>query len=196
MYQHIEFIDGSNPYISKTEKDFKWMCEHYVLIPIAENFWKATDRIYYKVVGFADKNKMATFNRNYKSKAGAMRVIRKAIKENKFECIVLRKEVEDLRNDEHFDISVSTPIKTWNLVQIGVMEMNNIFVIDKTTKCNLGVLDFTPRKDDRISMKASEWKEIEVVVECVLYEPLEHATLVFVSVVEPYYTAMVKEIKW
>ena len=80
--------------------------------------------------------------------------------------------------------------------QIGVMEMNNIFVIDKTTKCNLGVLDFTPQKDDRISMKASEWKEIEVVVECVLYEPLEHATLVFVSVVEPYYTAMVKEIKW
>lgn len=115
MYQHIEFIDGSNPYISKTEKDFKWMCEHYVLIPIAENFWKATDRIYYKVVGFADKNKMATFNRNYKSKAGAMRVIWKAIKENKFECIVLRKEVEDLRNDEHFDISVSTPIKTWDL---------------------------------------------------------------------------------
>lgn len=55
--------------------------------------------------------------------------------------------------------------------------MNNIFVIDKATKCNLGVLDFTPRKDDRISMKASEWKEIEVIVECVLYEPLEHATL-------------------
>ena len=62
MYQHIEFIDGSNPYISKTEKDFKWMCEHYVLIPIAENFWKVTDRIYYKVVGFADKNKRATCN--------------------------------------------------------------------------------------------------------------------------------------
>ena len=51
-------------------------------------------------------------------------------------------------------------------------QMDNIFVIDKTTKCNLGVLDFTPRKDDRISMKASEWKEIEVLVECVLYEPL------------------------
>ena len=73
--------------------------------------------------------------------------------------------------------------------------MNNIFVIDKTTKCNLGVIDFTPQKDDRISMKASG-KEIEVVVECVLYEPLEHATLVFVSIVEPYYTAMVKEMKW
>lgn len=81
-------------------------------------------------------------------------------------------------------------------LELEVREMNNIFVIDKTTKCNLGVLDFTPRIDDRISMKASEWKEIEVVVECVLYEPLEHATLVFVNIVEPYYTALVKAIKW
>lgn len=116
MWQHIEFADGSNPYISKTEKDFKWMNENYVLIPISENCWKATDRIFYKVVGFPDKNKRATFVRNYKSKAGAMSMIRKAIKEKKFECIVLRKEIEDLRNDEHFDISVSTPIRTWNLV--------------------------------------------------------------------------------
>lgn len=115
MYQHIEFINGSNPYISKTEKDFKWISEHYILIPITEGYWKATDRIYYKVVGFTDKDKRATFSRNYKSKAGAMRGIRKAIKENKFECIVLRKEIEDLRNDEHFDISVSTLIKMWNL---------------------------------------------------------------------------------
>lgn len=116
MWQHIEFADGSNPYISKTEKDFKRMSEQYLLIPICENFWMATDRVFYKVVGFPDKDKRATFNRNYKLKAGAMRVIRRAIKENKFECIVLRKEVEDLRNDEYFDISVSTPIKTWNLV--------------------------------------------------------------------------------
>ena len=69
---------------------------------------RETDKVFYKVVGFPDKDKQATFNRNYKSKAGAMRVIHKAIKENKFECIVLRKG--------HFDISVSTPIKTWNLV--------------------------------------------------------------------------------
>lgn len=116
MWQHIEFVDGSNPYISKTEKDFKWMNEHYVLIPIKENFWKATDRIFYKVVGFADKDKYATFNRNYKSKAGAMNMIRKAIREKKFQCIVLRKEIEDLRNGDNFNISVSTPIKTWNLV--------------------------------------------------------------------------------
>lgn len=74
--------------------------------------------------------------------------------------------------------------------------MNNIFVIEKTTKCNLGLLDFIPRKDDRISMKKSEKEEIEVAVECVLYEPLEHTTLVFVNIVEPYYTPLVKEIKW
>ena len=115
MYQHIEFIDGSNPYISKTEKDFKWMCEHYVLIPIAENFWKATDRIYYKVVGFPDKTKQATFDRNYKSKSGAMRAIRTAIQGNRFQCIVLRKEIEDLRNNDRFDISVSTPIQIWEM---------------------------------------------------------------------------------
>ncbi len=74
--------------------------------------------------------------------------------------------------------------------------MNNIFVIDKNTKCNLGMLDFTPNKGDRISMKASEWKEMEVEVECVFYEPLEHATLIFVNIVEPCYIKMVKEIKW
>ena len=115
MYQHIEFIDGSNPYICKTEREFKRINEKYLLIPEGENCWKATDRIYYKVVAFADKNKVATFNRNYKSKESVMRVIRKAIKENKFECIVLRKEIEDLRNDEHFENSVSTLIKIWNL---------------------------------------------------------------------------------
>ena len=74
--------------------------------------------------------------------------------------------------------------------------MSTAFVIDKVTKCNLGVLYFIPRKGDRISMKASECKEIEVVVEGVLYEPLDHTVLVFVNIVEPYYTAMVKEIKW
>ncbi|HAU87860.1 MAG TPA: hypothetical protein DCW90_20960 [Lachnospiraceae bacterium] len=116
MWQHIEFIDGSNPYVCKTEKEFEKMKRMYVLKNITDNFWKATDRIYYKVVGFEKKDKSATFDRDYKTENGAMRVISKAIKEKKFECIVLRKEIEDLRNDEHFEISVSTPIKTWNLV--------------------------------------------------------------------------------
>lgn len=90
MWQHIEFADGSNPYISKTEKDFKRMSEQYLLIPIGENSWKATDRVFYKVVGFPDKDKRATFDRDYKSKAGAMRVIRKAIKENNLMSLSFR----------------------------------------------------------------------------------------------------------
>jgi hypothetical protein len=120
MYQHIEFINGSNPYISKTEKDFKRMCEKYLLIPVAENCWKATDRIYYIVVGFTDKNKTATFDKDYKSKEGAMRVIRKAIEDHRFECIMLRKVVEDLRNNAETFYSLSdVPLKQWTLTENG-----------------------------------------------------------------------------
>lgn len=74
--------------------------------------------------------------------------------------------------------------------------MNSVFVIEEATKCNLGVIDFIPNRGDRISMKASEWKEIEVVVECVLHDPLEHATLVFVNKVEPCYIKIMNDIKW
>lgn len=74
--------------------------------------------------------------------------------------------------------------------------MNNIFVIDKLKKRNLGFLDFIPRKNDRIIMKISEYTRIEVVVECVLYNPLHQETFVFVNIVEPYYTTMLKEIQW
>lgn len=72
----------------------------------------------------------------------------------------------------------------------------NVFVIDKTTKQNLGVLDFIPRKDERLVLKESEWKNIECVVACVLYEPKEYAVLIFVDIVEPYYSSMVSKIKW
>lgn len=113
MYQHIEFIDGSNPYISMTEKDFKRMNELYVLVPLAEGFWKATDKIYYEVNGWTDKNKMATFSREYKTKASAMNFIRKAIKENKFESITLRKNIAYLKNSDSLDISSSCPIRHW-----------------------------------------------------------------------------------
>ena len=74
--------------------------------------------------------------------------------------------------------------------------MHSIFVIDKNTKCNLGIIDFIPHKGDRISMKASEWREMEVEVECVLHDQLEHATLIFVNIVESCYIKMVKEIRW
>ena len=112
-YQHITFIDGSNPYICKTEKSFKWMKEHYVLEPLAKNFWKATYKISYLVVGFDDKNKNATFNRSYKSKSGALNAIRKALSENKFEAVTLRREKVYLNNDDSLEISSSTPICHW-----------------------------------------------------------------------------------
>lgn len=72
----------------------------------------------------------------------------------------------------------------------------NIFVIDKVTKKNLGILDFIPRKEERLVLKDGEWKFIECVVACVLYEPREHGVLIFVDIVEPYYSAMVSEIQW
>ena len=72
----------------------------------------------------------------------------------------------------------------------------NIFVIDKATKKNLGILDFIPRKEERLVLKDGEWKNIECVVVCVLYEPKEHGVLIFVDITEPYYSAMVSEIQW
>lgn len=113
VYQHITFIDGSNPYICKTEKSFKWMKEHYVLEPLAKNFWKATYKISYLVVGFDDKNKNATFNRSYKSKSGALNAIRKALNEEKFEAITLRKIEEYLKNSDSLYHEINSPIRQY-----------------------------------------------------------------------------------
>ena len=74
--------------------------------------------------------------------------------------------------------------------------MNNIFVIDKGTKENLGVIDFTPRREERIILKRNEWHSLECKVCCIVHELREHATLVFVDVVEPYYSKMIAGIKW
>ena len=111
-WQLISFVDGSNPYISKTKEDFKWMKSRYVLKKIGDNCWQATDSISYSVVGFADRNKMANFHREYKTKQSAIRVVRK-LRDAKYESVVLRKEIRDLRNDEHFDISVSEVLNVY-----------------------------------------------------------------------------------
>ena len=111
-WQLISFVDGSNPYISKTKEDFKWMKSRYVIKKIGDNCWQATDSISYSVVGFADRNKMANFHKEYKTKQGAMRVVRK-LRDAKYESVVLRKEIRDLRNDEHFDISVSEVLNVY-----------------------------------------------------------------------------------
>lgn len=43
-WQHIEFEDGSNPYICTTEKEFKRIRNKYNLIGIKENFWIAKNK--------------------------------------------------------------------------------------------------------------------------------------------------------
>ena len=111
-WQLISFVDGSNPYICKTEKEFKRIKSKYVLKRIDHNCWQATDSISYSVVGFADRNKMANFHREYKTKQSAMRVVRK-LRDNNYESVVLRKEIRDLRNNEHFDISVSEVLNVY-----------------------------------------------------------------------------------
>ena len=111
-WQLISFVDGSNPYISKTKEDFRRIKSKYVLKKIGDNCWQATDSISYSVVGFADRNKMANFHKEYKTKQGAMRVVRK-LRDNSYESVVLRKEIRDLRNNEHFDISVSEVLNVY-----------------------------------------------------------------------------------
>lgn len=71
----------------------------------------------------------------------------------------------------------------------------NIFVIDKATKNNLGMINFIPRKDDRIVLDRT-WENYELIATCVIYEPKEHAVLVFVDMVKPYYAGMINDIKW
>lgn len=38
-WQHIQFEDGSNPYICMTEKEFKRIKKKYNLVKIKDNFW-------------------------------------------------------------------------------------------------------------------------------------------------------------
>ena len=111
-WQLISFVDGSNPYICKTEKEFKRIKSKYVLKRIDDNCWQATDSISYSVVGFADRNKMANFHREYKTKQSAMRVVRK-LRDNNYESVVLRKEIRYLKNNEHLDISVSEVLNVY-----------------------------------------------------------------------------------
>lgn len=43
-WQHIEFEDGSNPYICTTEKEFMRIRNKYNLVGIKENFWIAKNK--------------------------------------------------------------------------------------------------------------------------------------------------------
>lgn len=43
-WQHIEFEHGGNPYICKTEKEFKRIKRKYNLVKIEDGFWFAENR--------------------------------------------------------------------------------------------------------------------------------------------------------
>lgn len=115
MYQQIEFIDGRNPYVCKTDRDFKRMKERYELELIKEGFWKATFKKGFLVTGWVPNNTMAAFSKQYQTKSGAMRRIKKAIDNMEFKSIMLRYEESYLRNNENLEISTSTPVKCWEL---------------------------------------------------------------------------------
>ncbi len=40
-WYHIKFINGSNPYICKNEKEFKRIQKKYTLVKISGNYYKA-----------------------------------------------------------------------------------------------------------------------------------------------------------
>lgn len=173
-YQHITFIDGSNPYICKTEKSFKWMKEHYVLEPLAKNFWKATYKISYLVVGFDDKNKNATFNRSYKSKSGALNAIRKALSENKFEAVTLRREKVYLNNDDSLEISSSTPICHWEDGKTGgdfMREIMNYIINNMRGKHKGDIEDYVHDCYDDGSITEMEFDDLCKWIDTV-YEPV------------------------
>lgn len=48
-WQHIEFADHSNPYVSMTQDDFNWMQEHYDLVSVAPDMWKAVGKYQFYV---------------------------------------------------------------------------------------------------------------------------------------------------
>jgi len=69
--------------------------------------------------------------------------------------------------------------------------MNNIFVIDMDIKESIGVIDFLPQREERLLLDSREYK-----VACVAHHPEQHATLIFVRLVEKLYSNMIKDIKW
>ncbi|GFI61098.1 hypothetical protein IMSAG049_00251 [Clostridiales bacterium] len=108
-WQTIEYIDGSNPYICKTEREFKRIKEKYTLRKTGDNHWIAIEDIYYLVYGFVDKNKNATFVKRYKTRSSAMSVIQNMLKEDKFKQIVLKIEKRYLNKNNNWDFSSIEP---------------------------------------------------------------------------------------
>ena len=116
MWNSIHFIDGSNPYICKTEKEFEKMKQRYVLQSTSENgFWKATHKVTYAVIGYSDGLKIDTYRKEYKTKQGALRVINAMIKNKSYDHIVLREEKTYLGTIGKLEYSSTEIIKYWDL---------------------------------------------------------------------------------
>lgn len=73
--------------------------------------------------------------------------------------------------------------------------MNNIFVVDKDTKEHIANIDFIPRKEERIIVNKNN-SNIEYKVKAVVYNVSINGTIVFVELVQPYYSNIIKDIKW
>lgn len=69
----------------------------------------------YLIVGFKDKTKYATLNKEFKIEAEAREFIGKAMENKEYEVMVLRKEEKYIGNNENTEISTSTPIETFTL---------------------------------------------------------------------------------
>lgn len=69
--------------------------------------------ISYLVVGFEDKTKYATLNKEYKTEKRARNFINKAMGSKKYELMMLRKEEKYIGNNENLEIAISTPIETF-----------------------------------------------------------------------------------
>lgn len=73
--------------------------------------------------------------------------------------------------------------------------MKNIFIIDMDTKESVGMIDFVPRREERIIINC-HGRNLEYKVGCVVYHPSANGILVFVKLVDNYYEKMIKNIKW
>ena len=65
----------------------------------------------YLVIGFEDKDKMATLDKEFKTEAEARTFINEEMAKKNFEIMVLREEEKYIHNNDNLDISTSKVIE-------------------------------------------------------------------------------------
>ena len=71
----------------------------------------------YLVVGFEDKTKMATLNKEFETELEARKFIDEAMKNNEYEVIVLREEESYIGNNDNLHISTSGVIGKFERIE-------------------------------------------------------------------------------